>query len=265
MSFVPQASVLDTPLDGKSVKIKDDTGTVGVSSNTTGYGQDTPPHNAPVVYGFVGKLLTSVSWLYNFFIKAADAPNIQTTGHSVLATLADLTKFADGVNVFNMLAYQSLGAFSLSSDKKTVTLTTNTAVQSYMTAGYEWAAAILTATDTGHKNIEIDVDATIALNASNQIILKEAMDVVPLTYTFNIAKPAIFRFLELAAGHECLVKSIGNLTDFQKDPKESANKLCTFVQMQLAGKINFSCKDYAQAHDTIITLGLKCGAGCSGC
>lgn len=267
MAFIPSVSVLETPLDGNSVKIQDTTGNVGVGGNTTGYGQTTPVHATPIIYGVVGKLLTALTWTYFGFVKASVATAIQTTGYYLTATLFNMTKFLDGVNVFNLVAYQSLGAFTIDATGKIVTLTSNTLVQSYMTNGYTWATAVVTASGNGVSNVEIDVAATVADNQNNRITLKTALGAAAAGHTFNIGLPAMFYFLEMYAGNKCLVEGIGkDLVDNSCLDKNSLVAHYTeLAMMQLAGKIAFSCKDYADAHNAISTLNLKCGAGCSGC
>lgn len=266
MPFVPSVSVLSTPIDGKTVKIQDTTGNVGTGGNTTGYGQTTPVHNAPVVYGVVGKLLTALSWTLNKFFKAADATAIQSTGYNLTATLFGLTEFPDGVNVFNLIAYQNLGAFTVDSTGKIVTLTGNTSVQVYMTNGYTFGAAVLVSTTSGVKNIEIDVTATIADNQNNRITLKEALGAAALGHEFYIGSPAIFRFLELYASNKCTVEAIGQLASASLRDTKKAREFAVDLHMhQLAAKVAFACDDYADAHTTIVNANLKCGTGCSGC
>lgn len=266
MPFVPSVSVLSTPIDGKTVKIQDTTGNVGTGGNTTGYGQVTPVHNAPVVYGVVGKLLTAITWTLNKFFKAADAASIQTTGYNLAATLFGLTEFPDGVNVFNLIAYQNLGGFTVDSTGKIITLTSNTSVQVYMTNGYTFGAAVLVSTSTGVKNVEIDVTATIADNQNNRITLKEAIGAAALGHAFYIGSPALFRFLELYASNKCTVEAIGQLASASlRDTKKAREYAVDLHMHQLAAKVAFACDDYADAHTTIVNANLKCGTGCSGC
>jgi hypothetical protein len=264
MSFLPVVTVLDTPLDGKSVKILDATGVVGVGGNTTGYGQVTLPHTTPFVYGFLGKLLSSVTWTYNMLLLAADAVNFTSTGMSLTSLLfgAGLPQFPDGVLVCQMLAYTDLSYTSVSPDGKMITLFAPNAIN-YVDDGYTHVTVIGAGPVAGVNNLAIDVAGTIANDNIYQLLLLEAIPIG--AYDYFIAKPAIFRFLELAEGNKCIVRSIAALTEDNVEENAQETGICKLIQWQLSGKINFSCKEYGQAHDTIVSLNLKCGAGCTSC
>lgn len=263
MAFLPVINVVDTPLDGKSIKVVDATGTVGVAGNTTGYGQTVLPQTAPVIYGFLSRLLTAIDWTSNVFVKTADAPAIQSSGHTLTSlVLAGLSDFPDGVTIGHMLPYTPItGVYTLSPDKKTITLPSAVAL-SYVNDGYTHVCFLNAGVPVG-LNIAIDTAATVINNSTTQLVLKSE---APATgYSLHIAKPAIFRFLELAAGNKCIVRSIAGLTEDNVEENSKETAICKLIQWQLSGKINFSCKDYAQAHDTIVSLNLKCGAGCTSC
>jgi hypothetical protein len=265
MSFLPVVTVIDTPLDGKSVKILDATGTVGVLANTTGYGQAGLPQTAPVIYGFLGKLLSSLTWSYNILMQTADAVAFTSTGMSLTSLLfgTGLTQYPDGVLVCQMLAYTDLGTYTISPDGKTITTTAANAIN-YINDGYTHVTILAAGLPIANvHNLAIDVAGTIALNNVYTILL---LDAAPTTvYTALIAKPAIFRFLELATGNQCIVRSIAALTEDNVEENAQEVGICKLIQWQLSGKINFSCKEYGQAHDTIVSLNLKCGAGCTSC
>jgi hypothetical protein len=264
MSFLPVVTVLDTPLDGKSVKILDATGNVGVGGNTTGYGQGALPQTTPFVYGFLGKLLSSLTWTYNMLLLASDAAAFASTGMSLTSLLfgAGLAQYPDGVLVCQMLPYTFLGITTASVDGKKLTIAASNALN-YVNDGYTHVTVIGSGIVAGVNNIPIDVAGTIANGNVYEILLLEAIPVG--AYDYMIAKPAIFRFLELAEGNKCIVRSIAALTEDNVEENAQEIGICKLIQWQLSGKINFSCKEYGQAHDTIVSLNLKCGAGCTSC
>ena len=264
MAFIPSVRVLETPLTGKTVKIQDTTGDVGVSGNTTGYGQVTSPaQTTPLFYGFLAQLFTALTWTQDKVFTAASLSGIKTTGVSITAlNLWNKEVFPDGVITALMLPYTAGSTYTMDVTKKILTLTGVNTLD-YVNAGYEYVTFITGGTTAVTGNIAIDVDATITLNDATKLVLKaEAPAVGPTVY---LAKPAIFRFLELAEGNKCIVQSIGKLTEdnLQEVPTEDA--MCKLIQWQLAAKIKFQCSEYAEAHTVVQTLNLKCGAGCTGC
>lgn len=229
MSFQPIISITNVTRDAESFVFTDITGTS--PTNPTGYGAT----NAPANQAAITSLYAEVQLIGGEPIHATSVTGTPATSMTALVAVADGVQWLRAF--FGQLVTIS---FNVSSDRKTLTVTTSGPSAGLLTG----IAAIAIAAD--------DYPVRVISSVSPTIVLEEALPGTESSYTtatrYWIAE---VRTLVLNCAESMIGNAIAKLPITRKDcgPGSKSMDILDKILLKLGAEYAFNCGNYSEAHE----------------
>ena len=244
--------------DGKTVYLRDNTGTYNLTTNPGGYG--TPNANQPTQIGLrmrywadtdiYAQLVTSNGTILSALLSAGDGYGFKMTDFG----LTDAT-FTSGVHHIKYYPLEYVASIAtLTQNSKLVEITGGISPDTWNT-GYLgisfWDGATL-----GTKVFIID--RTLPITTTTFYLTEAWTDATITGRSVLIAPEGDLKVHVWQTANLCVTGRIGRLATGCGCNQEEELKLMRLVMWLFSSQVNFECKDYQGAHNKTVAVDLEC-------